>query len=333
MRFSAFAPLLAFLVSLLLLRALLRHGIAQAVLDQPNERSLHQHPVPRIGGIAVLAGVGVGWLMVGGSHAWPLLASVGVLVAVSALDDWRGLPIAWRLLTHGLVVAAYLFVAASGNLGVLTLFALWIGIIWMINLYNFMDGSDGMAGGMALIGFGAYGLAAWLGGDSEMMLLSLSVAAAAAGFLLFNFPPARVFMGDAGSIPLGFLAASLGLVGVIQGLWPTWFPVVVFAPFIVDATVTLFRRLLQGEKVWRAHRSHYYQRLVQMGWGHRRTALAEYALMGLTGVSAVWALDQPPAVQNATFAVLGLTYIGLMVWLDRKWSAFLKRHSGDIVCE
>ena len=201
------SPILAFLVSYLLLEGLLLHGIAQKVLDQPNERSLHQHPVPRIGGIALMAGVGVGWLTVGGPIAWLLLVFASALVVVSALDDWHGLPIAWRFITHAFVAAAYLFMASSGSFGTLALFILWVGIIWMINLYNFMDGSDGLAGGMTLLGFGCYGLAAWFGGDNEMLLLNLCVAAAAVGFLLFNFYPAKVFLGDGGSVPLGFLAS------------------------------------------------------------------------------------------------------------------------------
>jgi len=320
MRFSAFAPLLAFLVSYLLLRGMLRHGIAQAVLDQPNERSLHQHPVPRIGGIALMVGVGTGWITLGGPNAWLLLASAGALVIVSALDDWRGLPIAWRFITHALVAAAYLFVTMYSNLGMLSLFVLWIGIIWMINLYNFMDGSDGLAGGMALIGFGCYGLAAWLGGDPELSLLNLSLAAAAAGFLLFNFHPAKVFLGDAGSVPLGFLAAAMGLTGWERELWPGWFPLLVFSPFIVDATVTLLKRLIRGEKVWQAHRSHYYQRLVQMGWGHRKTALTEYLLMGAVGLSAVWTIKMASPTQYGLITVWAALYLVMMRVTDKRWS-------------
>jgi len=109
---------------------------------------------------------------------------------------------------------------------VVALFAVAVG--WMANLYNFMDGADGMAGGMALIGFSVYALAAAVGGAPAFALVNLCVAAAALGFLVFNFPPARVFMGDAGSIPLGFLAGALGLQGWAQDLWPLWFPLVVF---------------------------------------------------------------------------------------------------------
>src|SRR5207344_2645488 len=136
-----------------------------------------------------------------------------------------------------------------------------------------------------------YGLAAWLGGNVEIEVLAWSISAAAAGFLIFNFPPAKIFMGDVGSIPLGFLAGAIGVTGWQQGLWPLWFPLVVFAPFIVDATVTLARRVLRGEAVWQAHRSHYYQRIILTGWSHRRTALAEYALMAGGGCLACLALS------------------------------------------
>src|SRR5262249_53435950 len=156
--------------------------------------------------------------------------------------------------------------------GLWAVLAAGVATAWMINLYNFMDGSDGLAGGMAAIGFGCYGIAALAGGDYLCATINLVVAASALGFLCFNFSPARLFMGDVGSVSLGFLAAVLDVVGWLRGDWPVWFGIVVFSPFIVDATVTLFKRALRGARVWEAHREHYYQRLVQSGWGHRKTA-------------------------------------------------------------
>jgi UDP-N-acetylmuramyl pentapeptide phosphotransferase/UDP-N-acetylglucosamine-1-phosphate transferase len=194
---------------------------------------------------------------------------------------------------------------------------------WMINLYNFMDGSDGLAGGMAMFGFGAYALGASLASDTVLTVVAASFAATAAAFLAFNFHPAKVFMGDAGSIPLGFLAAVLGLIGWHTGHWPLWFPVLVFSPFAVDASITLARRLLRGEAFWRAHRSHYYQRMVQLGWGHRNTALAEYALMAACGATALWTLGQPPTVQWISLAAIALAYVALAVAVDIAW----RRHA------
>jgi UDP-N-acetylmuramyl pentapeptide phosphotransferase/UDP-N-acetylglucosamine-1-phosphate transferase len=148
-----------------------------------------------------------------------------------------------------------------------------------------MDGSDGLAGGMALFGFGGYAVAALSGPTPQIDLgiASAAIAGAAAGFLLFNFHPARIFLGDSGSIPLGFLAGALGYWGWLKGTWPVWFPALVFAPFIADASVTLLRRLARGERFWQAHREHYYQRMVQLGMGHGRTACAWYLLM-LAGI-------------------------------------------------
>jgi UDP-N-acetylmuramyl pentapeptide phosphotransferase/UDP-N-acetylglucosamine-1-phosphate transferase len=194
-------------------------------------------------------------------------------------------------------------------------------VAWTINLYNFMDGADGLAGGMTVIGFCAYAVAAALAGDAPFALTSLCVAAATAAFLIFNFPPARIFMGDSGSIPLGFLAAALGLLGWHDGLWPLWFPLVVFAPFVVDASVTLARRALRGERFWQAHRSHYYQRLVLTGWSHRQLALAEYGLMLVSAVAALLALRQPAPVQALIFAALIVAYVLAGLAVDRRWRA------------
>ena len=141
------------------------------------------------------------------------------------------------------------------------------------------------------------------------------LAAASAGFLTCNFPPARIFLGDTGSTALGFLAAACGLWGSRTGLFPFWVALLVFSPFIVDATVTLLRRLLRGEKVWEAHRSHYYQRLVLLGWGHRRTVLVEYALMLVCAGSAALAVRLPPAGQlglaGGWIGVYGLLLVGV----------------------
>ncbi len=188
-------------------------------------------------------------------------------------------------------------------------------VIWMINLYNFMDGMDGFAGGMAVIGFSTL---AWLGwADSGFATFCMIVAAASAGFLVHNFPPAKIFLGDTGSTALGFLAAACSLWGAKDGLFPFWVAILVFSPFIVDATVTLLRRLLRREKVWEAHRTHYYQRLVLLGWGHRGTVLLEYALMLVCAGSAVLAVHLSPVGQGALLSGWALIYSLLMLAVGR----------------
>jgi UDP-N-acetylmuramyl pentapeptide phosphotransferase/UDP-N-acetylglucosamine-1-phosphate transferase len=291
--------------------------------DLPNERSLHAGAIPRVGGLAIWAGGGTA-VALGASMRGIDAQLLGVLLAAAALallsffDDRRSLPAGLRMIAH--LAAAAWVVGSMAPLPVTVMAPAVLGVAWMTNLYNFMDGSDGLAGGMALIGFSAYGLAA-LGGSADLALLDFMVAAAAAGFLVFNFHPARVFMGDAGSIPLGFLAGGLGLVGWQLGAWPAWFPVLVFSPFIVDASITLLRRALRGERVWQAHREHYYQRLVQMGWGHRRTALAEYAVMLAAGGSALFLLRTPEHTQWVGLAAWAAIYAALAWRVDRAWAA------------
>ncbi len=275
---------LSFVVAFVASRLLLGR-FANFALDEPNARSLHERPVPRTGGIAVLAGI---------AAAAPFVAAAAV---------------AW-------------YVLAPMHPVELALLAL--AVAWITNLYNFMDGSDGLAGGMAFIGFGAYALGAAFAGDVPLAVLCTAISMAAAAFLAHNFHPARIFLGDVGSIPLGFLAGGLGLVGWRDDVWPLWFPLLVFAPFIADATVTLFRRLARRERVWQAHRDHYYQRLVRMGFGHRGTAYIGYALMAACAAVALLARSRAPVVQWSAFlggsAALGV----LAVWVDIRWARFVR---------
>jgi UDP-N-acetylmuramyl pentapeptide phosphotransferase/UDP-N-acetylglucosamine-1-phosphate transferase len=251
---------------------------------------------------------------------WLVLPLIGLFV-VSLLDDIYNLPVRKRLLAH--LMAATFLVAGSGLLtqqGILIAVLMLLFTVWMTNLYNFMDGSDGLAGGMALFGFGMFALGAWMNHNETLAVLNLCIAAAALGFLYFNFPPARLFMGDAGSIPLGFLVAAMGLLGWQQGTWGFWFPVLVFSPFIVDASVTLAKRTLRGVKITEAHREHYYQRAIQLGWSHRNMALLEYALMLGSGFTAVATLSR--LFPWGALLVWAAIYAALMLLLDAAWQRF-----------
>src|SRR3954469_23187915 len=286
--------LLSFAATFAALKLLLAR-FARVALDQPNERSLHERPVPRTGGIAVLAGAAIS-LAFGATALWLPLSLAVMLAVLSFADDIRSLPTGVRFAAH-LVFAALVTWYLMSPMHPAELALLALGVAWITNLYNFMDGSDGLAGGMALIGFGAYAFAAWQAGNAPLALVSVVLAAAAAAFLVHNFHPARVFLGDVGAIPLGFLAGALGIVGWRDDVWPLWFPLLAFAPFIGDATLTLIRRLLRAERVWQAHRDHYYQRLVRMGLGHRGTAYLAYAAMLLCAASALVGRNQAPVAQ------------------------------------
>jgi len=261
--------------------ALLRTGWAHAIaLDLPNQRSLHDQAVPRSGGLVLIVVALIPALWLGGAMLW-IGALALALMAVSAADDRVGLPVVARLVVQVVlaVAAVSLIHGASPAWSAALLVAV---IVWSINAYNFMDGSDGMAGGMAVIGFGSYAMDAALIGHIPLAIAAAAVAGAAVGFLVFNFAPARVFMGDAGSAPLGFLAAAMGLLGWAAGVWSGWFPVIVFSPFLTDATLTLLRRLARGERIWLAHKEHLYQRMVAGSLGHAQTAFAAYGVMAMS---------------------------------------------------
>ena len=298
---------------LTLILTLNKHGMIQ---DIPNDRSLHTEPIPRVGGVAIMAGILSGWILLIHFWAWWIVLPVLGLFALSLVDDVRGLPVKVRLLGH--FVAAMIVLAGAGVQWIWLLPAL-LFIVWMTNLFNFMDKSDGLAGGMALFGFSFYGIAGLTHGNEAFAMMNFTIGAAGLGFLYHNFYPARVLMGDAGSIPLGFLAAAFGVWGWQQGYWPFWFPILVFSPFVIDATVTLLKRVRHRENLLQAHRDHYYQRLIQMGWGHRNTAVIEYLLMLLAGGSALWGIGLDAQGQGNLLACWGAVYLGLAAWVDRRW--------------
>jgi UDP-N-acetylmuramyl pentapeptide phosphotransferase/UDP-N-acetylglucosamine-1-phosphate transferase len=313
--------LLSFLGTFVAVRLLLL-PFAQFALDEPNARSLHERPVPRTGGIAVLLGGAIS-LGFGAAQLWLPMIIALCLAVVSFLDDLRGMPTGVRLLSH-FAAAALLVCYTLAPMHPAELAVLIVAVVWITNLYNFMDGSDGLAGGMAVIGLGAYGVAAYAAGNMPLVALSLALAAASAAFLIHNFHPARIFLGDVGSIPLGFLAAALGIVGWRDDSWPLWFPVLVFGPFIGDATITLVKRLLRGERVWQPHREHYYQRMVRMGLGHRGTAFVAYSVMVACGVAALFGRSQAGAVQAAVFLGAAVALALMAVWVDIRWARFTR---------
>jgi UDP-N-acetylmuramyl pentapeptide phosphotransferase/UDP-N-acetylglucosamine-1-phosphate transferase len=276
-------------------------------IDHPNDRSLHQHPTPRTGGIAIIVSMTAGILVSSAMalstdmelrnrfsrlpEAGWLLGGTLFLACVSFLDDRKGLSVVVRFALHLLAACGVVFgggvmlhsVSIPGweplTLGWAAVPVSLLVLLWMTNLYNFMDGMDGFAGGMTLIGGLTLAFLTSKGNAVAVSIPSLLLAGAATGFLVHNFPPARIFMGDVGSIPIGFFFGAVILLGSRDGLFEIWVPLIVFSPFVVDATATVIRRILAGEKIWEAHRAHYYQRLVLLGWGHRRTVLAEYGLM------------------------------------------------------
>jgi UDP-N-acetylmuramyl pentapeptide phosphotransferase/UDP-N-acetylglucosamine-1-phosphate transferase len=268
----------------------------RAVLDRPNERSSHRVPTPRGGGIAVTGSILLAWLALyrAGSATTGMIGvalGAGVLAVISWVDDLRGLSPGVRLVTQLVAVAIGILALPETHnrlepwLGPGPYFAalglLWI---WWINLFNFMDGIDGLAASeAAAIGGGLLAFASVGNGvDPAVALLAAGLIGAAIGFLLWNWSPARIFLGDVGSVPLGYLSGFLLLGLAVRGHWKIALILPLY--FLADATITLLRRLVRGERVWQAHRQHFYQRAVRDGLNHaavvKRVIAADLLLIG-----------------------------------------------------
>jgi UDP-N-acetylmuramyl pentapeptide phosphotransferase/UDP-N-acetylglucosamine-1-phosphate transferase len=177
---------------------------------------------------------------------------------------------------------------------------------------------------MSILGFGAYSYASVVAANADAPMM-LAVPAAMLPLLVFNLPPAKIFLGDVGSVPLGFLAAVWGIAGWRSGSWPAWFPVLVFLPFIADASLTLIRRIVQGKRIWEPHRTHFYQKLVQLGLGHRGTLALYSALMAGTSLTALAALLRAPGVGGLLLGFWACVLTLLFIGIACAWSASERR--------
>jgi len=282
------------ILSLVMTAGLRRYALARSVIDVPNARSSHTVPTPRGGGVAIvltflLAMVG---LMPSGIEQISTLLALGgggaLIAVIGFMDDHGHIAARWRLLGH--FVAAAWMLGWLGGLPPLTMFGWtldmgWLGgllaavyLVWLLNLYNFMDGIDGIASVEAITACLGAAWLYWLAGLGGTAVLPLLLAAAVAGFLYWNFPPAKIFMGDAGS---GFIGIVLGGLS-LQAAWVSppmfWCWLILLGVFIVDATYTLVRRLLRGDKVYEAHRSHAYQFASRVYGKHLPVTVAVAAL-------------------------------------------------------
>lgn len=307
----AMTSVLSVAASALLSGLALRFALSKQMLDVPNERSSHTVPTPRGGGIAIVAVVLVACGVLGVlpdfesvRPACIALAGGGLLVAgIGWIDDRRPVPAATRAAVH--VVAASWAVGWLGGMP-----TLWLGgwsvplgafgsvvaviaIAWFINLYNFMDGIDGIAGGQAVVAAGFAAAILFLAGDLGLSLLSACLAAASLGFLFWNWSPARIFMGDVGSGTVGFFFGTLALASEQRGTLPAVIWLLLLGVFVFDATVTLLRRIARGQKWYAAHRSHAYQRATQAGLSHRFVSLIAIVLYVVLGALALFAWSKP----------------------------------------
>jgi Fuc2NAc and GlcNAc transferase len=293
------------------------YAINSQMLDIPNQRSSHDTPTPRGGGVSIVAAMliaGSLLLLLPGKGTDQLLSLLFVILAFAVLgwqDDRHDLSALSRLLVQLLISTVCVsYLVSSGELAIawtgfawlLAMGAMILWVTWMANLYNFMDGIDGISGveTVVLAAIVSY----WFASHESfgLAILSISAAGAALGFLRWNWAPAMIFMGDVGSLALGGFFAVIAIIGAGCIGIPFSAFLILYGVYLADATVTLFRRILKGEKWWSAHRSHYYQRAVQSGYTHAQVSLAVLA------INCVLALI-------ATFVVSGLlpAYAGLMI--------------------
>lgn len=265
------------------------------LVDVPNERSSHARPTPRGGGlgifIAVTLGVGFWASTVHAGLVWKyILIGAGAVALVGLWDDIRSVSALWRFSVH-LFAAVLLCFAFPNNLKIQLLSAVsfgglpafWlscVGVVCLINMFNFMDGIDGLAASEAVFvtGGGASIFALTGYAHTPVGVVCVLLAAASAGFLLVNWAPARIFMGDVGSGFLGFAIAAVALWAMVEQLTPFWTWVILGGAFVADATVTFFRRLFRGENVTSAHRMHAYQRLARRWSSHKRVCFLTIAI-------------------------------------------------------
>ena len=311
--------LLAFATAAIGTGLLRRWALRRKLLDQPNERSSHSMPTPRGGGAAIVAVASVAFgtlalaAMLEARIALALLVGGLAVAAIGFADDHGHVPARFRLMVHA--GAAALAVWALGGapvvpVGAATLALGWVGnllavitVVWVLNLYNFMDGIDGIASSEGVFVTGA--IAGLVGPGSALFLPALAMAAACAGFLVFNWPPARIFMGDVGSGWMGFAVAVLLLAAALEGRINVWAGLILLGVFAVDATTTLIRRLLRGERVHEAHRSHAYQWSARRWGAHRPVTLATIAInLGWLLPWAAFAARHPETAMFAAAAAL-----------------------------
>ena len=285
-----------------LLAILRRHTI----LDIPNDRSSHSTPIPRGGGIAVISIILTSWAIIWFAYDtqttvqafWIMIGLCLCLAFISAVDDVKnGIPAIVRLLVQSIVVTIGLFtLPQSGQtfwgyipveLDLALTAIIWL---WFLNLFNFMDGIDGLAGSQSITtGLGICAVALITPDMSVYGLYGLALAGATIGFLPWNWQPAKIFLGDVGSISIGFIIGWLLLSITSYGMWSAAILLVLY--FVSDTTLTLTRRLLKGSKVWKPHREHYYQLAVRAGCNHSYVVILitilNIILCGLAFISTV----------------------------------------------
>ncbi|RAP38290.1 hypothetical protein DID80_02555 [Candidatus Marinamargulisbacteria bacterium SCGC AAA071-K20] len=332
--------LISFLMSLLIVRLIKVLCIKVRVFDVPNGRSSHKEPTALMGGIGFVLSflftlTFFPFFLFNNIQLNIFLMSLGLISLIGLLDDLKGIKARLRLFIQifaalgvtfsGIQLSTLQFPGWEINLSFLSVFLSVFFLVSTINIFNFMDGIDGYAGGVSLIGSLSL---AWLGyihNDPSFMMLMLLTAAVVSGFLVWNLPKASIFMGDVGSTFLGLLlgASSIYVSQFFMGI-SIVVPIIIFSVFLMDASVTMTGRLCRGQKFWQAHRSHFYQKLHQTGWSHTQVILLEFSHMAILCGIALNYSTVSNLLQLAFLASVFLSFVAKFSWVQFRFKKILK---------
>ena len=306
--------------------------ISNKFLDVPNARSIHKTAKPRIGGLGIFFNIILlSFLFIDGDEIkffYYFLLLISLIFLVSLWDDIYSLSFLPKIITH--VIAAtlfsYLYFSTFNNIdfNYIYFFLIIFLIISSINLFNFIDGADGFVAGIFLCSILIFMLFIFLShlSQSNYLFIFTSICFfSCLVFLYYNFFPSKIFLGDSGSTMLGFIFATISIIGIDLLLWPLWLPIILILPFLLDTSITLLKRMYKKQKIWLAHKEHYFQRLLLMGMSHTKLSILSYCYVLLAGMFG-FVLDHFNDLKLTviTFIILCVTFSILMFFIDNKWS-------------
>ena len=322
--------LVTFLFSLGITSLVREYAVKNAVIDMPNERSSHTEPTPRGGGIAISIPIVISII---GVYLFDLISSplfIGLLISaliitiIGWLDDHKHIMFYWRVIFYS--IASIWTISWVGSLDAISIgliriplpymwgyIVTFLGLVWLTNLYNFMDGTDGLAALQGICAGFFGGVLMLLEGETGLALICFIIVSSCLGFLYWNWPPAKIFMGDIGSCLLGFIFGALALISDVTGTVSVSIWCMLLSVFICDATFTLIKRIVRREKWYDAHCSHAYQRLVQMGMTHKQLAIAFFFLNTI----AIWPMSYAAYAipSHAVYISIGIVVLMFALWL------------------
>ncbi|WP_047984697.1 glycosyltransferase family 4 protein [Ornithinibacillus californiensis] len=318
------ALVVTFIASIILTPYVKKLAIKVGAVDKPNYRKVHKQTMPRLGGLAIFLSFLIGVLLFipDTIQAWPILLGGLIIVAVGVLDDIKELPAKSKLL--GQLVAAVVTVAGGIQIDFITLpngneiefgyFAIPITIIWIVaitNAINLIDGLDGLAAGVSAIAVLTISGLAISMGDPLMALIGILLFGSTLGFLVFNFYPAKIFMGDTGSLFLGYMISVIAVMGLFKNvaIFSLVVPIIILGVPILDTTFAIVRRIVKKQPLSAPDKFHLHHCLIKLGFTHRQTVIIIYAMSGLFSVAAI-------IFTRATLWGSTLLLIGLLILVE-----------------